>query len=578
MENKIKRTINEVLDIETGECIISNDFFKKDIAELTSLRSELDKAIRGIREPLFTCYYCKQKIRIRGGNTRGANRKEDIFHFAHLNDSDDCHIKTNNVYTKDEVDRIKYNGAKESILHQKIKGNIAEFLNINLEVKKEIFNIEVEKIIRNQVSKSWKKPDINAYFLGKRMAIELQLSTTWLSVITQRQEFYKNEGIYIFWVFHSFDEDDYQRKLTINDVVYTNNQNAYIFDEETYELSKKENDLILKCYFKTYFRNEMALEEYWENEFIKLSDLTFDDKTFKVFYRDTEQQKRVICQEIDEYMRLPEVVKIRKKQEKAELERNIEILNHDIEEIGTSLQKVNLRKYELQDEIECIENTTIDIEKVITYFSFSDNRRVPRPFKNNDGLIKQLKDKFGDKLKELTEILFKERKAECDWIKSIFGISRLSPIIISDKTYYLLDPSTDWEFIEKNYKQVEIIKREDIEYSHIKKVVFSIEKQSDIKYYRYNRTTLILMDLSTKIKENESRNLQLQEVINQLEFSIAIVKEEIRSEETKKFIEEYCKEKVILLKKSFEKKEMEKVNLNSDLVNKRQELNRFVNG
>ena len=294
MENQIKRTINEVLDIETGECINSSDFFEKDISELTLYRSELDKAIRGIREPLFTCYYCKQKIRIRGGKVRGTNRKEDIFHFAHLNDSDDCHIKTNNVYTKDEVDRIKYNGAKESILHQKIKGNIAEFLNRNLEVKKQVSNVEVEKIIRNQVSKSWKKPDINAYFLDKRMAIELQLSTTWLSVITQRQEFYKNEGIYIFWIFHNFDENDYQRKLTINDVVYTNHQNAYVFDSETYELSKQANDLILKCYFKTYFRNGMELGESWQNEFIKLSDLTFDTETFKVFFRNTEQQKRVI--------------------------------------------------------------------------------------------------------------------------------------------------------------------------------------------------------------------------------------------------------------------------------------------
>ena len=318
MEDKTKRTVIKVLDMETGECITSNDFFKKNIAELNVFRSDLDKAIRGIRESLFTCYYCKQKIRIRGGNTRGTNRKEDIFHFAHLNDSDDCHIKTNNVYTKDEVDIITYNGAKESILHQKIKGKIAEFLNRNIEVKKEVSNVEIEKIVKNQVSKLWKKPDINAYFLDKRMAIELQLSTTWLSVITLRQEFYKNEGIYIFWIFHTFNENDYERKQTYNDVIYTNNQNAYIFNEETYELSKKENDLILKCYFKTYFRNGMELGERWENVFIKLSDLTFDAKTFKVFFRDTQQQKKVIYQEIDEYMRLPEVVKVRKKQDRTE--------------------------------------------------------------------------------------------------------------------------------------------------------------------------------------------------------------------------------------------------------------------
>ena len=47
MENQIKRTINEVLDIETGECINSSDFFEKDISELTLYRSELEKATRG---------------------------------------------------------------------------------------------------------------------------------------------------------------------------------------------------------------------------------------------------------------------------------------------------------------------------------------------------------------------------------------------------------------------------------------------------------------------------------------------------------------------------------------------------
>lgn len=576
MEDKTKRTVIKVLDMETGECITSNDFFKKNIAELNVFRSDLDKAIRGIRESLFTCYYCKQKIRIRGGNTRGTNRKEDIFHFAHLNDSDDCHIKTNNVYTKDEVDIITYNGAKESILHQKIKGKIAEFLNRNIEVKKEVSNVEIEKIVKNQVSKLWKKPDINAYFLDKRMAIELQLSTTWLSVITLRQEFYKNEGIYIFWIFHTFNENDYERKQTYNDVIYTNNQNAYIFNEETYELSKKENDLILKCYFKTYFRNGMELGERWENVFIKLSDLTFDAKTFKVFFRDTQQQKKVIYQEIDEYMRLPEVVKVRKKQDRAELERNIEKLNRDIEEIGTILQKINLRKNKLQEKIECIENTTIDIEKIITYFSFSENKKLPKPFKNNDDLIEELKSKFGIKLKKLTEILFNERNVECNLIKSIFGISSLSPVTISDKTYYLLDPNTDWEFIEKNYRQIEVIKKEDFEFSNVKKATFSIDKEHEVKHYRYNRTTFLLMDLSAKIKENENMNSQLQEEINQLEFSISIVKEEIRSEETKKFMENYSKEKTVSLKRNLEKEEMKKINLNSDLANRNEELNNIT--
>jgi hypothetical protein len=76
---------------------------------LSIYRSELQKAIEGYRDPLFVCYYCNQKVRIRGGISKTAQRKADIFHFAHLRDSEECHIKTKNKFTKEEVNRIKYN-------------------------------------------------------------------------------------------------------------------------------------------------------------------------------------------------------------------------------------------------------------------------------------------------------------------------------------------------------------------------------------------------------------------------------------------------------------------------------------
>ena len=118
-------------------------------------------------------------------------------------------------------------------------------------------------------------------FWDKRIAIELQLSTTWLDVITKRQQFYKEQGIYIFWVFHVFDTNDDVRKLTYNDVIYTNNQNAYVFDKEALERSQKENDLVLRCYYKVYFKDELKLEERWDSAFIKLSDLTFAEEKIK---------------------------------------------------------------------------------------------------------------------------------------------------------------------------------------------------------------------------------------------------------------------------------------------------------
>ena len=50
------------------------------------------------------------------------------FYFKHLHASDDCPIKTDSTYTKDEVRCMKYNGAKESAAHIELKNYLSEQL------------------------------------------------------------------------------------------------------------------------------------------------------------------------------------------------------------------------------------------------------------------------------------------------------------------------------------------------------------------------------------------------------------------------------------------------------------------
>ena len=326
MKFRSTRKIVDVFNCETGEDVNANEFFKKPIDEVIVYRSKLREVIQGIRAPLFKCYYCKQIIRIRGGKESHNNRKSQIFHFAHLKDTDECPYKTNYHLNKEEVDRIKYNGQLESILHQTLKTRIAECLARNKETKSEISSFEIEKRIVGADSKEWKQPDINAYFNNKRIAFELQLSTTWLDVITKRQHFYREQGIFIIWVFHTFNFNDYSRKLTFNDVIFTNNQNAYIFDHEAYELSKIENDLVLKCFYKVYSRNELELIGNWVHAFIKLCDLTFDEKAIRVFYYDSENQKKIVKKEIADQIIIINQLKESESQKLQELK--LSILNY----------------------------------------------------------------------------------------------------------------------------------------------------------------------------------------------------------------------------------------------------------
>ena len=548
MGREIKRTIKEVLNFEDGKCIDANDFFTKPLDELTQYRSELQKAINGFRDPLFKCYYCKQLIRIRGGKSAPQKRKAEIFHFAHLKDSNDCHIKTNNQFTKEEVDRIKYNGAKESILHQNIKEHIADSLRRNQDTNRGITQIEVERVISDKVDKEWKKPDINAYFQTKRIAIELQLSTTWLDVITRRQHFYKEHGIYILWVFNYFNLVDDIRKLTFNDVVYTNNQNAYVFDDEMYERSIAENDLIVKCYYKKYYKKGYEIVEEWDNCFIKLSDLTFDEKNFRIFYHDSENQKKEIEEKINNQKKLEvkaqkeRVLRMNEEKEAKEkhvqaikekrqyLEDKIVDLNSLLDGIKTLQQKnsdkISKSKRVLDNKLVIIGTIDEYIDRIVKYLANSSNSN--KPFFDNDDLLKSLKEDFGEELSSATETISQKEGEQTAIIKNLFIIKSIPLITIADEAYSNVDKSIHWDFIKRNFAQIKLIDKKFVGELFAGSWLRSIRSDSELFQLQFSNNYLFLMDFSLKIAELNELFLKNEATIEEKRKIISSTKEQIR--------------------------------------------------
>jgi hypothetical protein len=120
-----ERTITEVINKQTGEIIRADQFFSQPEWVTFTERRSLEEYIQR-REEYLICPYCYQKVRIRG-TPRGVY----TMHFAHLYDSDDCPIKTNQRYTQDEILRMQYNGVKESDRHKAVKHLIAKSLLTN---------------------------------------------------------------------------------------------------------------------------------------------------------------------------------------------------------------------------------------------------------------------------------------------------------------------------------------------------------------------------------------------------------------------------------------------------------------
>jgi len=303
-----RRTIKRVLDLSSGMEITALEFFSNPQGEIWKVRRELEDAIKGRVEPKFVCYFCGQKIKIRGGKSVDGIKlkKQVLLHFAHLNDSDFCPIKTNTKLSRDEILRVKYHGEKESPLHFVTKELIATFLRRNQAEKKGVEFVAIET--RHKSSHdymSWRKPDVSSVYNGKNLVFEIQLSTTFLDVIAAREHFYKEQGTFILWVFKQFSLQDENQRFAQKDIYYSNNRNVFVLDEEAITRSQQENDLYLLCHYQKAFIDYDKIVEVWESSYIKLSDLTFNGSTFKVYYHDFET----------EYQTLKELLQLKEQQE-----------------------------------------------------------------------------------------------------------------------------------------------------------------------------------------------------------------------------------------------------------------------
>lgn len=289
------RTITSVINLDTGNIIDADIFFNQNENVIWKYRQKCQEAIKGKRSPYLVCDTCGQLVQISGG--RGNNGK--ITYFKHLKDSDDCPIKTDTKLSRFEILRGKFNGQKEGCLHIKTKELIAQFLEFNRTTKKGISFIEVEKIQKdNRNYLEWKKPDITSKYYDKKIVFEIQLSTTFIDVICDRQHFYKDNQTFILWIFKEFEIEADKQKFTQKDIFYSNNRNAFVLNEEAINLSLKNHNLYLLCHYQRPQLYEEQIIYKWESTYVCINDLIFDDN-FKVYYFNVETAEAIIKTEIE---------------------------------------------------------------------------------------------------------------------------------------------------------------------------------------------------------------------------------------------------------------------------------------
>jgi len=285
-------TIETVINkeqIDKWEVIKSVDFFKGQEDSQTRLmlfekRRFILNEFKNGRQP-YLCSYCKIPVKICGGE----GLKMQSLHFRHMRHSAECIFDSKKELSKEEVLCIKFNGAKESFKHEFLKNKIYKILenSINPPLK-----VEIEKVYRDiMISKEWRKPDVLAHFSDKRIAFELQISTTFIDVIINRDEFYKSHSTYLLWIFDEFYTEFEKQTFSQTDILIANNYNVFVFDNEVQVLSESAKKMYLKCYYIDYsIENNQLSNPEWKIEIITLDDLQYKED-YRIYYSDSKGKR-----------------------------------------------------------------------------------------------------------------------------------------------------------------------------------------------------------------------------------------------------------------------------------------------
>ena len=337
-----KLSIPEVYDVKEEKTINSREFFSQNENELILWRRNLQEEYL-MGHARFICPECKQPVKISGHKlARGR-----VCYFAHFKDSDDCSYKTGTHRTKEEIERLKYSLVQESDRHKRLKSAIALALKGEQSMSMGVENVECEKRINSDIPYlNWRRPDIYAEYNGRKYVFELQLSTTFVSVVVDRDIFYRLNGYNIIWVFNFDDNSEYVNlhNLMCKDIYYANKRNVFIFDTDAEERSKEKGELVLKC----RWLDENGI--WSSDQYVTLDMLQYDEESHKAFVYDADKaylenhpELKTIRKQLEhtrEYLlkglinRLKEEEKIkeRERNKKDEL-RNLLLENNDIAEI-----------------------------------------------------------------------------------------------------------------------------------------------------------------------------------------------------------------------------------------------------
>lgn len=293
-------TIQEVIETSTGEVVLSTEIlndFNRSLDSKATARKDVLAAIDE-RKPLYLCASCHEPVRLNGGHPGEGKR---ALYFKHNKKHDGCIYTDYLGLTQDEVNSIKFHGLQEGETHLLLKETLDDVLSkegYDVKLEKRVTLIkEIGEFSAKKNKRLWRQPDVQACNENHSLIFEIQLATTSINVIKARMDFYQEREMHILWVVYNLDVENTSLNFTQADILAYCNRNIFQLDDEMMTLSKEENKLHMKCWYRIPFIEDNNIAYKWGREVVTLDDLVYDNEQFIAYYYDSEAEEVKLAQE-----------------------------------------------------------------------------------------------------------------------------------------------------------------------------------------------------------------------------------------------------------------------------------------
>jgi hypothetical protein len=240
-------------------------------------------------EPRVVCSVCGTPVYL-------VSTPDKAFFFRHTIEDGSCPAQTRGKWSQEQIRAMKYQGARESDAHRRIKALIAR----SLDADSRMSDVHAEKTWRSvKDPAAYRRPDVSAQFKEVRLAFEAQLSTTFLDVVVRRREFYRSEGAVLIWILPRFDPND--RRIMEDDILFMNNSNVLVVNEATTAASEAARRCFFLCFYREPYIDGVVQRECWRERRVALDELTLDAKDQTAYWFDfdaAEKTAETRCAEI----------------------------------------------------------------------------------------------------------------------------------------------------------------------------------------------------------------------------------------------------------------------------------------